>query len=164
MGKKEYTVLVFSQQAAKVKKFILSPLTLKVGATVLVLILGVSGYLLYDYLAYQKKVLDLKELRKEINTQQSEIQSFLEKISLLEEQLSRLKSVEEQVKKDLKEVQELKQEKKIKKVPSEPVTSAGTPKPSRSANSNLKTAFSGKGRYPSWKRKDPNWSAASRVF
>ena len=141
MGKKEYTVLVFSQQAAKVKKFILSPLTLKVGATVLVLILGVSGYLVYNYLAYQKKVLDLRELRKEISTQQSEIQSFLEKISLLEEQLSRLKSVEEQVKKDLKEVQELKQEKKVKKVPLPPVTSAGPPKPSQSANSNLKAAF-----------------------
>ncbi len=141
MGKREYTVLVFSQQAAKVKKFILSPLTLKVGATVLAFILGVSGYLTYNYLAYQKKLMDLRELRKEINTQQSEIQSFLEKISLLEEQLSRLKSVEEQVKKDLKEVQELKEEKRVKKIPSPPVTSAGPPKPSHSANPNLKTAF-----------------------
>jgi peptidoglycan hydrolase CwlO-like protein len=115
LGRKKYTVLVFSQQASKVKKFIFSPLTLKVGASVLVLLLGLSGYLLYDYLTYQKKVFDLKELRSELQSRQAEIQSFLEKITHLEEQLSRLKFIEEQVKKDLTEVQELKREKKIKK-------------------------------------------------
>jgi murein DD-endopeptidase MepM/ murein hydrolase activator NlpD len=116
LGKKQYTVLVFSQQAARVKKFILSPLALKVAVTALVLLLTVSGYLVYDYVSYQKKVLDLKELRSELNSQQVEIQSFLEKISLLEEQLGRLKLVEEQVKKDFREVQDLKKEKKVKKL------------------------------------------------
>ena len=116
MGRKHYTVLVFSQQAAKVKKFIFSPLTLKVGAAALVLLLIFSGYLFYDYVSYQKKVFDLKTLRGELTFQQAEIKSFLEKITLLEEQLTRLKLVEEQVKKDLKEVQELKREKKVKKL------------------------------------------------
>jgi murein DD-endopeptidase MepM/ murein hydrolase activator NlpD len=116
LGKKQYTVLVFSQQAAKVKKFILSPLALKVGVTALVLLLSVSGYLVYDYVSYQRKVFDLKELRTELNSQQAEIQSFLEKISFLEEQLTRIKQVEEQVKKDLREVQDLKKEKKVKKL------------------------------------------------
>jgi murein DD-endopeptidase MepM/ murein hydrolase activator NlpD len=129
MGEKKYTVLVFSQQASKVKKFILSPLALKVGVGTLGLLLGLSAYLIYDYLRYQKKVFDLKELRTEINSQQAEIQSFLEKISLLEEQLSRVKLVEEQVKKDLKEVQELRKERKVKRLPSSsPVSSAKTPK------------------------------------
>ena len=117
MGKKHYTVLVFSQQAAKVKKFIFSPLTFKVGAAALVLLLVFSGYLFYDYVSYQKKVFDLKALRSELTFQQAEIKSFLEKITLLEEQLTRLKLVEEQVKKGLKEVQELKNEKKVKKLP-----------------------------------------------
>jgi murein DD-endopeptidase MepM/ murein hydrolase activator NlpD len=117
LGKKHYTVLVFSQQAAKVKKFIFSPLTLKVGAAALVLLLVFSGYLFYDYVSYQKKVFDLKALRSELTFQQAEIKSFLEKITLLEEQLTRLKLVEEQVKKGLKEVQELKNEKKVKKLP-----------------------------------------------
>ena len=120
MGRKQYTVLVFSQQAAKVKKFIFSPLTLKVGAAALLLLVIFSGYLFYDYVSYQKKVFELKELRSELTFQQAEIQSFLEKISLLEEQLTRLKLVEEQVKKDLKEVQELKSEKKVKKLPPPP--------------------------------------------
>ncbi len=116
MGRKHYTVLVFSQQAAKVKKFIFSPLTLKVGAAALILLLIFSGYLFYDYVSYQKKVFDLKALRSELTFQQAEIQSFLQKITFLEEQLTRLKLVEEQVKKDLMEVQELKKEKKVKKL------------------------------------------------
>jgi murein DD-endopeptidase MepM/ murein hydrolase activator NlpD len=132
LGRKHYTVLVFSQQAARVKKFIFSPLTLKVGAAVLVLLLIFSGYLFYDYVSYQKKVFDLKKLRGELNSQQSEIQSFLEKITLLEEQLARLKLVEEQVKKDLKEVQELKREKKVKKLPPLPAQPGKTPKVSKS--------------------------------
>ncbi len=116
MTKKKYTVLIFSQQASRVKRFIFSPLTLKIGAAILTLLLIVSAYLFYDYITYQKNIFDLKELRGELNSRQAEIQSFLEKISLLEEQLTRLKLVEEQVKKDLKEVQELKNEKKVKKL------------------------------------------------
>jgi len=116
LAKKKYTVLVFSQQASRVKRFIFSPLTLKIGAAVLTLLLVVSAYLFYDYITYQKNIFDLRELRNELNSRQAEIQSFLEKISLLEEQLTRLKLVEEQVKKDLKEVQELKNEKKVKKL------------------------------------------------
>ncbi len=115
MGKKKYTVLVLSQQASKVKKFILSPLTLKVGAVGVAALLAVFGYLLYNYSTYQKKVADLKKLRAEMQSRQAEIESFAEKISLLEEQLSRLKSVEEQVKKDLREVQELRKERMARK-------------------------------------------------
>ncbi len=131
MGTKKYTVLVFSQQASRVKKFILSPLALKVGAAGLLAFLAGSAYLAYDYVTYQKKILDIKELRTEISTQQAEIQSFLEKISVLEEQLSRIKVVEEQVKKDLKEVQELKKERKVKKTSPRPVSSAKKPEPSQ---------------------------------
>jgi len=141
LGKKKYTVLVFSQHASKVKKFILSPLTLKIGAVTVVFLLALSGYLIYDYLSYQKKVLDLKELRTEINSQQAEIQSFLEKISFFEEQLSRIRSIEEQVKKDFKEVQDLIKEKKVKKVPPPPVSSAQTPEPSGAAESKSITTF-----------------------
>jgi murein DD-endopeptidase MepM/ murein hydrolase activator NlpD len=139
LGQKKYTILVFSQKASKVKKFILSPLVLKAGAASLAILLVLSGYLFYDYLAYQKKIMDLRELRTEMNSQQAEIQSFMEKISLLEEQLSRLKVVEEQVKKDLKDVQELKKEKKVKKIPS-PVSSAKIPEAPQPAENKPRTA------------------------
>lgn len=121
MAKKKYTVLILSQQASRVKRFILSPLTLKIGATALALLLIVSAYLFYEYITYKKKIFDLKELRSELNSRQAEIQSFLEKITLLEEQLTRLKLFEEQVKKDLKEVQELKKGKKVKKLAPPPI-------------------------------------------
>ena len=160
MGKKQYTVLVFSQQAARVKKFILSPLALKGAVTALVLLLTVSGYLVYDYVSYQKKILDLKELRSELNSQQAEIQSFLEKISLLEEQLSRLKMVEEQVKKDFREVQDLKKEKKVKKLSPPPGVSLKKPlqlpRPSEPKHSR---PILRERRSPSWRRKGPGWSA-----
>lgn len=133
--------MVFSQQASKVKKFIFSPLTLKVGASVLVLLLGLSGYLLYDYLTYQKKVFDLKELRSELQSRQAEIQSFLEKITHLEEQLSRLKFIEEQVKKDLTEVQELKREKKIKKGSLPPVPPPKAPESPEAIEPEKKSAY-----------------------
>jgi murein DD-endopeptidase MepM/ murein hydrolase activator NlpD len=133
LGRKHYTVLVFSQQAARVKKFIFSPLTLKVGAAALILLFIFSGYLFYDYISYQKKTFDLQEIRSELSFQQAEIQSFLEKITLLEEQLTRLKLVEEQVRNGLKEVQELKKEKKVKKVPPPPRLPGKTSKRSESS-------------------------------
>ncbi len=122
MAKKKYTVLIFSQQASRVKRFILSPWTLKIGAAVLALILIFSAYLFYDYITYQKNIFDLRELRSELNCRQAEIQSFLEKITLLEEQLTRIKLVEEKVRKELKEVQELKKEKKVRKLPPPPAS------------------------------------------
>ena len=139
MGKK-YTVLVCSQRASKVKKFIISHLTLKIGAAALALLLVVSGYLLYDYLSYQKKLFDLRDLRTEIFFQQGEIQNFLQKISIMEEELTRLKKMEEQVMKDLKEVQELKREKKVKKVVP-PVASPKPTEPSEATETKQKSSF-----------------------
>ncbi|MDI6753102.1 MAG: peptidoglycan DD-metalloendopeptidase family protein [Thermodesulfobacteriota bacterium] len=108
MAKKDYTILIISQQAAKVKKFILSPLTLKIGAAVLGILIVVSAFMVYNYITFQKKVSELHALRAETNSQQEEIRSFMEKITLLEKQLDKLKEMEKQVAKDLKEVSELK--------------------------------------------------------
>lgn len=112
MAKKAYTILIFSQKAAEVKRFILSPLVLKIGAAVLGLLIVVSAVILYDYVIYKQKVIELKSLRAETESQQEEIRSFLEKITILEEQLDKLKEMEKQVEKDLKEVTDLKKEKK----------------------------------------------------
>jgi len=126
---KNYTVLVFSQQACRIRKFFLSHLTLKIGAGLVALLVGISGYLSYDYFTHQKNLVDLRNLRTEIYSQQAEIQSFLEKISLLEEELARLRKIEEQVRKDLGEVQQLKKEKNIKKL-SRPILPQKGPEPS----------------------------------
>lgn len=112
MAKKSYTVLIVSQKAAQAKKFFLSPLTLKIGALVLGAVIVVSGFIIYDYVIYKKQVAELQSLQAETLSQQREIHSFLEKITLLEEQLNKLKEIEKQMEKDLKEISELKKTKK----------------------------------------------------
>lgn len=112
MAKKSYTILIVSQKAAQAKKFFLSPLMLKIAAVVLGVIIVVSTFIIYDYVVYKKQVTELQGLRTETLSQQQEIRSFLEKIALLEEQLNKLKEMEKQVERDLKEINELKKTKK----------------------------------------------------
>jgi murein DD-endopeptidase MepM/ murein hydrolase activator NlpD len=112
LAKKSYTILIVSQKAAQAKKFFLSPLMLKIAAVVLGVIIVVSGFIIHDYVVYKKQVAELQGLRTETISQQEEIRSFLEKIALLEEQLNKLKDMEKQVEKDLKEINELKKTKK----------------------------------------------------
>lgn len=112
MGKRPYTVLIVSQKAPIVKRLILSPLTLKILAVILVLGAIVSGYILYDYWVYKKRLAELQALRSEAEAQRVEIQSFIEKIAILEEQLAKLKEMEKQMEKDLRDIQELKKTKK----------------------------------------------------
>jgi len=117
LGKKAYTILIFSQKAAEVKRLILSPLALKIGVSLLALLVVVGGVIIYDYVVYKQKVIELKSLRAETEAQQVEIRSFQEKITVLEEQLNNLKEMEKQVEKDLKEVAELQKEKRNTAVP-----------------------------------------------
>jgi murein DD-endopeptidase MepM/ murein hydrolase activator NlpD len=112
LAKKSYTILIVSQKAAQAKKFFLSPLMLKIAAVVLGVIIVVSTFIIYDYVVYKKQVTELQGLRTETLSQQQEIRSFLEKIALLEEQLNKLKEMEKQVERDLKEINELKKTKK----------------------------------------------------
>jgi murein DD-endopeptidase MepM/ murein hydrolase activator NlpD len=117
LAKKAYTILIFSQKAAEVKRFILSPLALKIGICLLALVVVVGGVIVYDYVVYKQKVTELKSLRAEAEAQQEEIRSFQEKITVLEEQLNKLQEMGKQVEKDLKEVTELQKEKKNVVVP-----------------------------------------------
>jgi len=117
LPKKAYTILIFSQKAAEVKRLILSPLALKISICLLALLVVVGGVIIYDYVVYKKKVLELKSLRAETEAQHEEIRSFQEKITVLEEQMNKLKEMEKQVEKDLKEVAELQKEKKKAVVP-----------------------------------------------
>ena len=112
MAKKSYTILIVSQKAAQAKKFFLSPLMLKIAAVALGVIIVVSAFIIYDYVVYKKQVSELQGLRTETLSQQEEIRSFLEKIALLEEQLNKLKEMERQVERDLREINELKKTKK----------------------------------------------------
>jgi murein DD-endopeptidase MepM/ murein hydrolase activator NlpD len=126
LAKKSYTVLIVSQKAAQVKKLIFSPLTLKIVAVALAIVIVVSGFILYDYVVYKKQLAELQELRTETLFQQKEIRSFLDKITLLEEQLTKLKAMEKEMERDLKEVNELKKTKKVPPVVPRKKTSSET--------------------------------------
>jgi murein DD-endopeptidase MepM/ murein hydrolase activator NlpD len=138
MAKNSYTVLIFSQRAAQVKKLILSPLTLKISAALLGIFLICSSFFVYDYLKNRKRVAELQHLGREKQSRQAELHSVVEKISHLEEQVGRLKEMEKQIKKDFHEVNEMKKLKKIvpavKKKPlpareKEPVQMLRSPQP-----------------------------------
>ena len=126
MAKKSYTVLIISQKAAQAKKFIFSPLTLKIAAVVLAIVFVVSGFIIYDYVVYKRQLGELQELRAETLFQQKEIRSFLDKITLLEEQLTKLKAMEKEMERELKEVNELKKTKKSSPVVPRKKTSSET--------------------------------------
>ena len=102
LAKKDYTILIASQKTAKVKRFILSPMTLKIAAGALGILIIVSGFMAYKYKTFKIKVTELQDLRTETRAQQAEIRSFMEKISILEEQLDKLKEMEKKVEQDLK--------------------------------------------------------------
>jgi len=113
LAKKAYTILIVSQKAAQVKKFIFSPLMLKISAVILGIGILVSSYIIYDYVTYRKQLAEIQALRAETDSQQKEIHLFLQKINLLEEQLNKLKEMEKQMERDLKEITELKKGKKV---------------------------------------------------
>ena len=113
MVKKDYTILIASQKKAKVKEFILSPLTLKIAAATLGILVIISSFMAYKYMAFKNKVIELQTLRAETRAQRVEIHSFLEKISVLEEQLDKLKEMEKKIEQDLREIIELRKNKKV---------------------------------------------------
>lgn len=116
MGRKQFTVLIFSQEASKVKKFIFSPLSLKIAAAFFIGLVFVFAFFFHDYLKYKKKIKNIQEVRTKARFQQEEILSFVEKLDILEAQLAKLREMEKQVEKELKDVQELKKRKKVKKL------------------------------------------------
>jgi murein DD-endopeptidase MepM/ murein hydrolase activator NlpD len=125
LAKKPYTILIVSQKTAKVKKFIFSSLAFKIGGIFLAVLITISAFILYDYVIYKEKVVELRKLRAETQSQREEIKGFVAKMGVLEEQLQKLRELERQMEEDLREVQDLKKKKKVS-----PVVSRKGPLPS----------------------------------
>lgn len=104
--------MIASPKTNRVKKFIFSPHTVRIAAIALFVLILSFAFIFHDYLIYRKQATELQELRAETYSQQKEILSFIEKITFMEEQLKRLKEMEKQVEKDLKEIHELRKTKK----------------------------------------------------
>ena len=104
MAKKAYTVLILTQQAATVKRLLISALSLKIAAALLSILVLVSAFMVYDYGRYRVKIADFNRLRAENDSQQEEIRNFMGKMTILEEQLRKLTEMEKKMERDLKEV------------------------------------------------------------
>lgn len=116
MGRKQFTVLIVSQEASKVKKFIFTPLSLKIAAAFFIVLVLAFAFFFHDYLKYKNKIKHIQKVRTQAQFGQEEILSFVEKLDILEAQLAKLREMEKQVEKELKDVQELKKRKKVKKL------------------------------------------------
>ena len=108
MEQKAYTVIILSQKAANPKKFLISPITLRIAAALLGILISVSAFVIYDYRIYHEKVTDLRRLQAEADFQQVEIRAFITKITALEEEIKTLAERERKMERDLREGNELK--------------------------------------------------------
>lgn len=91
MGKKYYTVIVVPQETSEVKRYRLSKRFLKIMASAGVAVVFSSAWLLYDYINVKNQIWEARELRDVAQAQKNQIQSFANKISTLETQMTKLR-------------------------------------------------------------------------
>jgi len=113
LNKQGLTILIVPVGKASVRKIILRPFI----SRILFISLGVAflvyAFFIYASLSSRVKLAEADKLRAETGSQQAEIRHFAQKIALLEEQSKKLLGMEGQVKKELKEINEIKRTTKI---------------------------------------------------
>ena len=113
MNKQGLTILIVPEGRARVRTIILRPFI----SRILFISLGVAflvyAFFIYASLSSRVKLAEADKLRAETGSQQAEIRHFAQKIALLEEQSKKLLGMEGQVKKELKEINEIKRTTKI---------------------------------------------------
>jgi len=91
MGKDSYTVIVVPQRSSSVKRYKVSKGKLKGLISIFASIVLISSWLLYDYSKVKMQMWELKDLREVNQSQKEQIESFSDKISSLETQMSKLR-------------------------------------------------------------------------
>jgi murein DD-endopeptidase MepM/ murein hydrolase activator NlpD len=107
LDKNKYMVLIVPQDA-KVRSVILPSFLLKILIVSLGLAVVIYIMILHDSARNRIKKIHLQKLQTLSHSQKTEIRYLAEKIAFMEEQAKNLKEMERQVKRDLKEVKELK--------------------------------------------------------
>jgi murein DD-endopeptidase MepM/ murein hydrolase activator NlpD len=107
LDKNKYMVLIVPQDA-KVRSVILPSFLLKILIVSLGLAVVIYIMILHDSARNRIKNIHLQKLQALSHSQKTEIRYLAEKIAFMEEQAKNLKEMERQVKRDLKEVEELK--------------------------------------------------------
>jgi murein DD-endopeptidase MepM/ murein hydrolase activator NlpD len=107
LDKNKYMVLIVPQDA-KVRSVILPSFLLKILIVSLGLAVVIYIMILHDSARNRIKNIHLQKLQALSHSQKTEIRYLAEKVAFMEEQAKNLKEMERQVKRDLKEVKELK--------------------------------------------------------
>ncbi len=107
MDKQGFTILIVPEGKAGVRTIILRPLFSRILFTSLVVAFLIYAFFIYASLSSRMKLLEVRKLQAETSSQQAEIHHFAQKIALMEEQSKKLLEMEGQVKKELKEINEM---------------------------------------------------------
>lgn len=108
LNRKDYTILIIPSEAVKVKGIALPHFLPKILIALLGIAIVICAFSLYDFMVLRIKFVELKKLREDTCFRKSEILYVAEKIALVEDQATKLQELGRQVKKDLKEVEQLK--------------------------------------------------------
>ena len=113
MDKQGFTILIVPGGEARVRTILLRPFI----SRILFISLGVAfliyAFFIFASLSSRMKLSEVDKLRAETSAQQAEIRHFAQKIALMEEQSKKLLEMEGEVKKELKEFNEMRRTTRI---------------------------------------------------
>jgi murein DD-endopeptidase MepM/ murein hydrolase activator NlpD len=117
LDKKKFTILIVPPKAIDVKGITFSSLLAKILIAFLSMAIGIFAFILYDFMVLKTKLVSPEKLWEDIFFQRSEIHYLAEKIASLKNQTNKLQDLEYEVKKGLKEVEEMKRKTKVRHLP-----------------------------------------------
>jgi len=97
LDKEYFNILIFGQKASKTRYLRIYEKTFKIAFYLFTFAFLSTTFFFCDYIQLKKKAFELARLRKETETQKSQIQLFSARIEDLEEQLSKLRDFDKRI-------------------------------------------------------------------
>ena len=97
MDKEYFNILIFGHKSSKTRHLRIHKKTFKISLYLLGFCLLIATFFFCDYIQIKKKVFELDLLKREAQTQRSQIQFFSGRIEDLERQLSKLKDFDKKI-------------------------------------------------------------------
>jgi len=97
LDKEYFNILIFGHKSSKTRHLRIHKKTFKISLYLLGFCLLIATFFFCDYIQIKKKVFELDLLRREAQTQRSQIQFFSGRIEDLERQLSKLKDFDKKI-------------------------------------------------------------------
>jgi murein DD-endopeptidase MepM/ murein hydrolase activator NlpD len=113
LDKQGLTILVIPEGKSRVRTINLRPFVSRILFVSLGVAFLIYAFFIWASLSSRIKLLEVRKLRAETSFQQAEIRHFAQKIALMEEQSKKLQELEGQVKKELKEINQMRRTTRI---------------------------------------------------